>query len=96
MARRWLIDDRVHDGGSPIDGGGGPEAWPALISMVVLGGWLDLGKTTLLIQLLMAAGDGEFITGADLGRKEGGGPRVMTIHGLPGGFDPEATGVIFD
>jgi hypothetical protein len=64
--------------------------------MVVLGGWLDLGKTTLLIQLLMAAGDGEFITGADLGRKEGGGPRVMTIHGLPGGFDPEATGVIFD
>ena len=44
----------------------------------------------------MAAGDGEFITEADSGRKEGGGPRVMTIHGSPGGFDPEATGVIFD
>jgi hypothetical protein len=42
--------------------------------MVVLGGWLDLGKTTLLIRLLMAAGDGECITEAGSGRKKAVGP----------------------
>ena len=28
--------------------------------------------------------------------RTGDAPRAMTIHGSPGGFDPEAAGVIFD